>query len=449
MIQPEQDRTARSSNPQETRSMPKKYNDTYLDTLRYLSDRILEAQRPIRILDAVKWDKRVKEAFFASGCKEQPQVTREYYIENNPLGFDPADKKAEFHDIERHISRRIGQLNPLSQIMRRICREYQMVVRMLEARGTLEFSDISQELYGSASDVFHAGDPSLADLGRMMESTLANLLAQPSMQEQPKTLSAQAAVEILNERLTPLFPDAGIRVILSDGIAADAAAGTDYIKINKDAMFSPQDIDVLEVHEGWVHLGTTLNGMAQPYCTFLGKGPPSVAITQEGLAVLTEILTLRSSPTRLNKLINRVRAITLAESGATFLDVFNYMCEQGLSPEESWNLVSRVYRGSTAELPPFTKDISYIKGFILGYNYLRVSFARSKIEQLPLLFCGKVMLEDLPVYEDLAREGVVIPPKFIPPHFRDLKGLGAWMSFSRFIGGLDFNQLEADYNHLF
>ncbi len=429
--------------------MPKKYNDAYLATIKSLSDRIVEAQKPIRILDAVKWDKNIKETFFSSKFKKLPDIDKDYYAKHAPLAFDPANKKAEFHDIEREISRKIGQLNPLSQIMRRICREYQMVVRMLEARGTLEFSDISQELYGSASEVFHAGDPSLAELGKMMESTLANLLQQQSMQEPAKILPAQTAVEVLNERLTPLFPDAGIRVILSDGIAADAAAGTDYIKINKDAMFSQQDIDVLEVHEGWVHLGTTLNGMAQPYCTFLSKGPPSVTVTQEGLAVLTEILTLRSSPTRLNKLINRVRAITLAENGANFFEVFNYLREQGLGAEETWNLVSRIFRGSTPHLPPFTKDITYIKGFVLGYNYLRLSFARSKVEQLPMLFCGKLMLEDLPVYTELVHEGVIVPPRFVPPHFRDLKGLGAWMSFSRFIGGLDFNQLEADYNHLF
>ena len=48
--------------------------------------------------------------------------------------------------------------------------------RMLEARGTADFNLLSEELYGSASDVFHAGDPTLADLGTQMEATLINLL---------------------------------------------------------------------------------------------------------------------------------------------------------------------------------------------------------------------------------------------------------------------------------
>ena len=40
----------------------------YLATVRALSDRIVEAQRPIRILDAIKWHSDVRERFFASGA---------------------------------------------------------------------------------------------------------------------------------------------------------------------------------------------------------------------------------------------------------------------------------------------------------------------------------------------------------------------------------------------
>lgn len=36
-------------------------------------------------------------------------------------------------------------------------------------------------------------------------------------------------------------------------------------------------------------------------------------------------------------------------------------------------------------------------------------------------------------------------PHFIPPHFADLKGLITWLSFERFLSGLNFAQLEADY----
>ncbi len=418
---------------------------TYLLEVKTLSDRIVKAQQPIRILDAIKWDDSVKQAFFDDKCKNPPKVTTDYY-KNRALGFDPADKKLEFYQIERDLVRKLGQLNPLSVIMRRICREYQDVVGMLEARGTPLFSNISQELYGSSQDVFHVGDPTIADFGTMMEGTLNPLIKLDC--EEPKTINAKEAVEILNEKIESVFPGDGLRAMLSDGIMADAAAGTDYIKLRADAMFNMRDLRVLEVHEIWVHLGTTLNGLAQPYCTFLGKGPPSATVTQEGLAVLMEILTFSSTPHRLMRLINRVRAITLIEEGADFMDIFKFFKEKGLDDEDSYTFTSRVFRGSTYNGMPFTKDLTYLKGFVLTYNFMRLAVIKGMPDRIPLLFCGKTMIEDMKVLVDLVEEGTVIAPHFLPPQFKDLMGLASWLSFSRFMTSLNFRQLEQDYANI-
>lgn len=420
---------------------------TYLTEVKSLSDRIVKAQQPIRILDAIKWDDTIKQAFFSSGCKNLPSVNAEYYLQR-PLGFDPLEKKQEFHQIERDLARKLGQLNPLSVIMRRICREYQDVVRMLEARGTSTFSNISQELYGSSQDVFHVGDPTIAELGSMMEGTLQQLLALDFLAEEPKTINAKDAIAILNEKIEQVFPGEGLRAMISDGIVSDAAAGTDYVKLRADAFFNMRDLRVLEVHEIWVHLGTTLNGMAQPYCTFLGKGPPSATVTQEGLAVLMEILTFSSTPDRLMRLINRVRAITLAEEGADFMDIFAFFKAKGLDDEESYTFSSRVFRGSSSNGMPFTKDLTYIKGFVLTYNFMRLAVHKGKPDRIPLLFCGKTMIEDMKVLVDLVDEGTVVSPRFLPPQFKDLMGLSAWMSFSRFMTSLNFRQLEQDYANI-
>lgn len=420
---------------------------TYLIEVKALSDRIVKAQQPIRILDAIKWDDGIKQAFLQSGCKTMPAIDADYYRQR-PLGFDPSEKKDEFHQIERDLVRKLGQLNPLSVIMRRICREYQDVVYMLEARGTSTFSNISQELYGSSQDVFHVGDPTIADLGSMMESTLQQLLELDFLNEDPKTINAKEAVDILNQRIEEVLPGEGLRAMLSDGIVSDAAAGTDYVKLRADALFNMRDLRVLEVHEIWVHLGTTLNGMEQPYCTFLGKGPPSATVTQEGLAVLMEILTFSSTPNRLMRLINRVRAITLVEEGADFMDIFAFFRAKGLDEEDSYTLSSRVFRGSSSNGMPFTKDLTYIKGFVLTYNFMRLAVNKGKPDRIPLLFCGKTMIEDMKVLVDLVDEGTVTPPRFLPPQFRDLNGLAAWLSFSRFMTSLNFRQLEQDYANI-
>src|SRR5262249_3509015 len=191
--------------------------------------------------------------------------------------------------------------------------------------------------------------------------------AQASRRADAEPPDAQQAVVLLSGRLSGYFDEGTpVRVRLSDGIIADAAAGCDYIKIRQDARFTPRDVRLLEVHEGWVHLGTTLNGAGQPVCTFLGKGPPSSTMTQEGLAVLTELLTSASHPGRVRRLTNRAAAVALAERGANFLDVFRFFLDEGYSPKESYQQTTRVFRGSLPEgCGPFTKDLCYSKGFVL------------------------------------------------------------------------------------
>ncbi|MBT8768567.1 flavohemoglobin expression-modulating QEGLA motif protein [Metapseudomonas boanensis] len=421
----------------------------YQQTIRALSDRIVLAQTPIRVLDAVKWDDSVRQGFLKHKGKSMPEVNRAYY-DSRPLAFDSAEKKLEFQNIERDITRQLGQFNPVGQIMRRMCKEYRMVIRMLEARGTSDFGLISQELYGAASDAFHAGDPTLADLGLMLSDYLNNIADRGDLKDEPKTLTAKEAVALLQSRLSAVFGegDDTIRVFESDGIVADAAAGADYIKIRADAMFNERDVRALEVHEGLVHVGTTLNGLNQPICTFLAKGPPSSTVTQEGLAILMEVIAFASYPTRLRKLTNRTRAIHMAEEGADFLEVYHFYREQGYGMEESYGSASRVFRGSVPDGLPFTKDLSYLKGFILIYNYIQLAVRKGKLEQIPLLFCGKTTLEDTRTLRQLVDEGLVVPPKYLPAQFRDLNALSAWMCFSNFLNHLSLDRIEADYANI-
>lgn len=418
----------------------------YRETVRELSDRLVEAQRPIRILDAIHWDASVQEGFFAAGARELPQVGQAYY-EGRPLSFDPADKRAEFQELHQDIQRRLGQFSPVGAIMRRMCREYELVVRMLEVRGKPEFSRISREMFGSANDVFHAGDPTIADLADNLMEALGNINSGAYLQPEPKDIPAEQVVVILQDKLHQAFPDQ-VTVQLSDGIVADAAAGADYLKIRTDAMFSQRDVRLLEVHEGWVHLGTTLNGKAQPVCTFLSKGPPSSTITQEGLAMIMEVFAFVSHPERVRRITNRIRGIAMAENGADFLDVYRYFLSEGASEQESFTGAARVFRGSTPGGGPFTKDISYSKGFVLIYNYIRLAVRRGMLDRIPLLFCGKTTLEDMRTLAGLVEEGLVVPPKFLPPQFADLNALTAWMCFANFLNRLSIERIEADYANI-
>jgi uncharacterized protein (TIGR02421 family) len=418
----------------------------YQQVIHELSEKIVAAQKPIRILDALKWDSTIREQFFKDKFKKLPNVDPTYYIEKNPIQFDPLQKIEEFHEIERNIRRKLGQYSGVGSIMQRMCREYSRVVEMLLARGTSRFTEISQELYGSSEDAFHIGAPTLKDLATLVTTTLTNIKGQALSAADEKKYSSEEAVAILSERLANYFTDRShVRVELSDGIIADASAGADRIKIHAGLTFSEREIRVFEIHEGWVHLGTTLNGMAQPVCTFLSKGPPSSTITQEGLGIIAEVFTFSSYPGRVQRLTNRIVAVNMAEDGADFLDVFNFYREQGLDEDDSYQFATRVFRGSIPGGGPFTKDLSYSKGFILIYNYIRLAVQHGLVNQIPLLFLGKTTLEDLHILADLVDENIVTAPKYIPPQFQDLAALSAWMCYSLFLNKLDLQRLATDF----
>ena len=416
------------------------------DIIRELSDRLVEAQRPIRILDAIKWDDSIRDAFFKSGCTEQPAVDKAYY-DARPLGFNPADKRREFLALERDIQSKLGQFNPIGKIMRRMCHEYRSVVTMLDARGTRDFVEISSELYGSSTDVFHEGDPTVSDLGGVLAEMLQAFDRHELGQEEPRTISCEDSVHILQTRLDRYFhdPEQRVRVIVSDGIVADSAAGSDYIKLRKDCFFNDRDLRLLEVHEGWVHVATTFNGMDQQVCTFLSKGPPSSTITQEGLAMFMEVITFSCHRQRIHRVTNRIRAVHLAEQGATFIDVFQFFRDQGFDDTSAYDLTARVFRGSTPVAGPFTKDLSYTKGFVLLYQFVELAVRKGKVKLIPLLFAGKTTLEDVPVLSHLVDEGLVTMPRYLPPQFADMNGLAAWMCFSNFLNHLDVRRNEADW----
>ena len=413
-----------------------------------LSQRLVDAQRKIRILDSIKWDDSIKKAFFKNKT-QLPPVDLAYYA-NRPLPFDPKDKCEEFRLILRDAHNALGQYSPVARLIKRQCEEYSRAVQMLSARGTSAFSELSMELYGRPDDVFYAGGPRLSELGNLLFDLLTALDVQLQSEADVKRHTPQQAQEILQVRLGDFFDKhpGRVTVVVSDDMVADAAAGADTIKLSQQAMFSDRDLRYLEVHEGWVHVGTTLNGTMQPYCFFLSKGSPSSSVLQEGLAVITEVVTFSSNPGRVRKIVNRVIALEMVRQGANFLDVFKYFIEGGLPDEDSYNNAVRIFRGSTPEGGPFTKDLSYAKGFLLIYNFIRFAISQHRIDMIPLLFCGKVVLDDMPLLADLRDHGLIIPPVYLPPPFKDLSALSAWMSFSLFLNKFSLTEIQKSFGFL-
>lgn len=415
--------------------------ELYREFIREISDALVLAQKPIRILDSIKWDAHIEKEFLKNPKDfDLRRLQKEYYQEKE-LNFDAGKKLAELQAIRDRVRLKLGVHDPLGQIIVRNCLQYEDVIHMLLHRGTPEFYQYSKKLYGSPNEIMDDGSQRLNELGKTLNDILAGI-GKTNDDDQVKNLSAEDVVSQLQKKLDHFFKGEKIKVKLSDGIISDASAGSDYIKVKKGAMFSKRDVHVFEVHEGWVHLGTTLNGKNQSYAHWLHKGPPCATVTQEGLAVMMEVFNFAITPDRARRLNNRLVACDMAEQGANLKEVMNYFLELGLTPEQAFNSAARVFRGGDPEGgAPFTKDISYCKGFINTYNFVRSCVRKGRTELIPFLFVGKVTLEEIPILYEYSLGKMIDAPKYLPPQFSDMKGLIVWMAFSNFLNKMKLDQI--------
>ncbi len=414
---------------------------SYKEILARLAQRLIDTQRPIRILNALRWPNKVEEQFYKAKARELPVV--EY---DQDLGFDPDAKERELVDLVREIDLELGDQDELGRILQDSAVEYIDCVSLLKARGTKRFYELSRKLYGSAKDVLPDGRTTVRDMGLALYGQLTSIACERLGENQKRDIDAARAAVILNERLSTFFGGAaGVRVEVDDGLVADAAAGSDYVKIRSGATFSRSDIEILEAHEGWVHLATSLNGQAQPVARWLAKGPPRTVAVQEGLAALVEILTFRSTPRRAKKLNDRILAVDKAEDGASFLDVFEWYRTEGYEEEECYQNTMRIFRGGTTDGGvPFTKDATYCKGIVLNQAFMLAAIQHDRPELIPFLFVGKVAHEDVPILYAHVSDGIVKPPPFKPPIFEDMNGLAVWLCHSSFFSTLSTSSI-VDY----
>ncbi len=379
---------------------------------RALADRAAAVLRPVRPLEAVRWPREVQAAFLAAGGDGLPPVSAATYA---PPPFDPAATLAELAGIRRDVRSRLGTGHPAARLLLKTLREGELSVRLIAARGTPAFATLSRNLYGSSRGW-------LPEVTRLLESLLATLPADDPAE--PRLSAPEAAAELAARFLAYFGPASGIRVSVCDAIASDAAAGCGYLKLRAGAAFTAADVRMLEVHEGWAHLGTTLNARRQPVLPVLGRCGPSGCRTQEGLAVFLELVTGSAGRARVGKLLNRVRAVAMAEAGADFRDVYRHFLAAGCDRPESYRQAARVFRGSLpAGCGPFTKDLSYGEGLLRVLRFVRAELAGGGWGRVPLLLCGKAAVEDAPLLADLGRLGWLAPPRWVPPPLRDRPGL--------------------------
>jgi uncharacterized protein (TIGR02421 family) len=382
------------------------------EQLRRLSDALVAVQRPIRILKAINWDPAVHERFFRAGAKDLPKP------DYAPLGYDPVEKMKELRALKRQIRGR----NPVEELLREKCEEFVVVTRMLAARGTKRFYDLSRRVYGDPRDRFPDSPVDNLAVARLWA-------ARPRARNEEATITAEDAARQVHDLCAP-YLGGKVQVVVRTRLAANAAAGATRITLKKGALFTPRQVQSLAHHEGLWHVLTSMNGFAQPVLTVLGVGLPRHTESQEGGGIVAEFLAGHITDDRYIELGERTIAVDMAARGADYLEVYLYLLAR-FPPTKAAQMSERVFRGGVLEGgAPFTKDVAYQRGYCRTFNFLRAALEGRDLDIVRAFLAGKMSVDEAELVRDLVEEGLCAGPVHLPAWFDDVDRLNAIVTHS-------------------
>ncbi|ACY18455.1 flavohemoglobin expression-modulating QEGLA motif protein [Haliangium ochraceum] len=391
------------------------------------------AAKRIRVLRWLAWPPSVAERFFADGARELPKVRYRRFDASESL------------DAVAQARRLLGKYALPDKWLRRQARAIETSARMLAGVGTPDFFRHARALYGVPSDPVLDGATTSLALGKRLDRILARL--DPEGLGPPvESIGAEELAARLSEETQHLLGEKAPRVVVVDTLSAKAVAGAKRIRIHAAARFTDNDVQQLLMHESMVHVATSLNGRMQRKLPVLGVGHPGTTKTQEGLAVFSELISGSMTPHRFRRLAGRVGAIQMSVDGANFLEVYRYFLERTDDPAQSFEDTRRVFRGGELRGgAPFPKDGVYLDGLMRVYNFLRAAVWLHRTDVVPLLFCGRLDIEDIPALAQLTRQKMCRRPKLLPPWARDQRFLVSYMAFSGFLNRMHFDTVRKHY----
>lgn len=259
--------------------------------------------------------------------------------------------------------------------------DYNHLLAMLENFDNVFFYEHCTKLYGTSHQLAK-NNAFLYLLEKIPEYCLPD--------ESIKSLKGEEAMGYLKSKLIETFDPADFDVKASTSLLSDSSAGRRTIKLNPFKTYTTGHLDIFLVHEGWVHLGTSLNGAAQEEHPWLSTWAPRTTFLQEGLAIIIELITGKMTSERWNKVVLRHLATSMAERGSSITDVYSYLRHHGLNDLDSFKLALRVFRGVPLEGGmAFTKELLYLHGMIELLYHLHFYNI-----DLRSLWVGKVSFEE-------------------------------------------------------
>lgn len=391
------------------------------------------AARSMRVLSSIAWNPAMKSTFLRRGTLPSPTYAAV-----------PTDKAREHIKAARKL---IDGDNVVADWQRRLCETLSSTAGLIETRGTPDFFTHSTALYGQPTRLMLDRQTKVLDLAVHMDAALEGLDFQRLVVEgTEKHLTDIQFARRLRERLRRHFETDAPAVVISPTVSAKAAASSKRIRIRQGASFTERDVDQLLHHEALIHTATALNGRAQKTFPILGRGHAGTTEIQEGLAVFAEMITGSMDPRRFKRLSGRVLAIQMAVEGADFKDVFDFFVERNDDPQQSYENARRVFRGGVITGgAPFTKDMVYLNGLLRVHNFMRTVVRMGRSDLIRVLFVGKMDIEDLPALAQLAADGHLESPRFMPPWIRDLRFLISYLAYSSFLNRVKMPGFQTYY----
>lgn len=391
----------------------------------------------IRILTHIAWPRSYRERFLKDRCYKLPT------IEYPP--FDAAETLGHLAEARRLIRSESAIDRWLEGIAGRI----ETSARLLCACGSPEFLEHSRALYGAPTDALRDEKSTSLDLANRFNQMLESISQVDMGAPAPACYLADHVAERMTVAVSDMFGDQAPEVQVVDDLSANALAGPKRIRIRRGACFTDKDILQLIHHEAYIHVATSLNGIAQTGLKILGASHPGSTKTQEGLAVFAEFITGSMDIDRFRRLADRIIATQMAIDGADFVEVYRYFLDRVPGPEQAFENARRVYRGGTVTGgAPFTKDIVYLDGLLRVHNFLRAIVTAGRSDCLQLLFCGKLDIEDIPVLCELADMGLCRAPRYLPPWAADRRFLLSYLAYSSYLNSIDLGAIRNHYIRL-
>ena len=413
--------------------MPIHCTMTKQQKIKKLDEAVIQASKKIKVLSTLTWPPEHEEIFLKSWKKGSPQLPEINLVKPNV--------EKSIQSLES-IKAQCDLAHPVEKFLAETAESYANAGRMLQHIGTPDFTHYSTRIYGRPDMKYKYQQMNAVDGAKFLLDVTDKLLKNSQIEPSEFDISAADFAGWLKAEVDGFFDQDAVEVVLDPNMSSKALAGATRIRVRGSAVFSQLDKDQLLYHEAFVHTATQLNGKKQTNLLALRLDAPRTTRTQEGIAVMAELITNAMDINRLRRIALRVIAVQMALEGADFIDLFKFFLDAGQSEIESVRSAQRIFRGGAVkDKVVFTKDAVYLQGLFEVHTFMRIAIRDNRPDIMRNLFAGRLTIADAIRLQPYFASGWLLPPTYMPSWASDLRRLAAMMAYSAFVSNINLDNI--------